>query len=112
MQIRGKTAVVTGASSGLGQATALLLAPSGARVGLLARREDHLADVARQAERFGARACAVSCDVTDAESVARAFERIRIELGEPDILVNAAGVGIWKPFTEITDAQHRAMMEV
>ncbi len=112
MRISGKTAVVTGASSGLGQATALALARAGANVGLLARREDRLADVARQAEQLGVRARFAACDVTDTAAVARAFEWIRTELGEPDILVNAAGVGIWKPFADITDAQHRAMMDV
>jgi short-subunit dehydrogenase len=112
MRIKGKTAVVTGASSGLGQATVLALARSGAHVGLLARREDQLAEVARQAGLFGVRTCVATCDVTDPNAVARAFERVRSELGEPDILMNAAGLGIWKPFADITDAQHRAMMEV
>lgn len=112
MRIRGKVAVVTGASGGLGHATVLALAKDGANVGLLARREDRLLDLARHAESLGARICAVACDVTDSEAVARAFARIRMELGEPDILVNAAGWGVWKPFTEIADAQHLEMMEV
>ena len=112
MRISGKVAVITGASGGLGRAAALALARHGAHVGLVARREDAIADVAREVARLGVKAHAVACDVTDPVAVARAFEGIRTELGEADILVNAAGVGIWKPFAEISDAQHRAMMEV
>jgi short-subunit dehydrogenase len=112
MRIKGKVAVVTGASGGLGEATALALARDGAHVGLLARREDRLTNLARQAEHLGVRACAVACDITDSEAVTRAFERIRAELGDPNILVNAAGLGVWKPFAEISDAQHQEMMDV
>ncbi len=112
MRIKGKIAVVTGASDGLGRAAVLALARHGAQVGLIARRGERLAEVAREAERVGARTCVMVCDVTDPRAVARALERIRAELGEPDILVNAAGAGVWKRFAEITDAQHREMMEV
>ncbi len=112
MRISGRIAVVTGASSGLGRATALALARHGAHVGLVARRGEALADVAREAARFGVRARGVACDVTDPAAVARAFEAFRADLGEPDILVNAAGIGVWKPFADVTDAEHRRMMEV
>jgi NAD(P)-dependent dehydrogenase (short-subunit alcohol dehydrogenase family) len=112
MRISGRVAVVTGASSGLGRAAALALARQGAHVGLVARREEALAEVAREVGRLGARAHAVACDVADPVAVDRALERVRAELGEPDILVNAAGTGIWKPFLEITGQEHRAMMEV
>jgi uncharacterized protein len=112
VKVGGKTAIVTGASGGLGQATARRLARSGARVALVARRGEVLEELAREIEAKGGRARAVLCDVTDPEAVAAALERVRQELGEPDILVNAAGIGVWKPFAEIPVATHRAMMDV
>jgi NAD(P)-dependent dehydrogenase (short-subunit alcohol dehydrogenase family) len=112
MRIEGKTAIVTGASSGLGQAAARLIARRGARVALVARRGDRLEELAREIEGRGGRALAVPCDVADPEAVTAAFERIRRELGEPDILVNAAGMGVWKHFDDIPVSVHRAMMDV
>ena len=90
------------------QAAALV----GALVALVARRGEVLEQLARQIEAKGGRARAVPCDVTDPEAVAAALERVRQELGEPDILVNAAGIGVWKPFAEIPVDAHRAMMDV
>lgn len=112
MQIKAKTAIVTGASSGLGRATALALARRGARIALVARRAELLETLAEEVRGLGARAAAIPCDVADPAAVAQAMERVRADLGEPDILVNAAGIGIWKPFQAITEAEHRAMMDV
>lgn len=112
MQIKAKTAVVTGASSGLGRATAMALARRGASVALVARRADLLEEVAGELRALGARAIGIPCDVADPAAVAKALERVRSELGEPDILVNAAGIGIWRPFHAVSEAEHRAMMDV
>ncbi|HEX6737575.1 MAG TPA: SDR family oxidoreductase [Vicinamibacteria bacterium] len=112
MKLRDKTAIVTGASGGLGRATVRLLAKSGARVAMVARRQDALERVAREVEARGGRVLPVPCDVTDPAAVAAALALVRRELGEPDILVNAAGIGIWRPFAEISDEEHRAMMDV
>jgi NADP-dependent 3-hydroxy acid dehydrogenase YdfG len=88
-RLDGKTAVVTGASRGIGLATARGLIGAGARVALVARNEDTLREVARP---LGEHAVTVACDVTDAAAVAAAAERIRGALGgAPHILVNNAG---------------------
>ncbi len=114
MRIRGKTAIVTGASSGLGRETALLLAKYGASVALVARRQELLEEVAKEARALvgGGSVLAMPSDVGDPAQVSASLDLIRERLGEPDILVNAAGIGIWKRFAEVTDAEHRAMMRV
>ncbi len=96
----GCTAVVTGAASGMGAAVATLLASSGARVALVSRRADRLAELAEKLTADGGRALAVPVDVTDAAAVAAAAATIRAELGRVDLVVNNAGVMLPNPITE------------
>ncbi|WP_445160420.1 SDR family NAD(P)-dependent oxidoreductase [Mycobacterium sp. Dal123C01] len=92
-QILSKTAaLVTGASSGIGAATAKALAAQGSSVALLARRAERLADLKAEIESAGGTALVVAADVTDAEQVASAVQRTVAELGRLDILVNNAGL--------------------
>jgi len=86
-QLAGRTALVTGASSGIGRAVALALAEAGARVAIAARRRDRLTDLAA---RIGA--LPLDLDVTDEAACRRAVERTVDELGGLDILVNNAGL--------------------
>lgn len=112
MRIRGRVAVVTGASSGVGRAVALWLAKRGADVALVARREPLLRELAAEIHTMGQRALVVPADVGAREEVYAAYGTIVESLGVPDILVNSAGIGIWKPFMVISEAEHRAMMDV
>ena len=112
MKIQGRTAIVTGASSGIGRAVAIKLAKRGASVALIARRRHELETVASAIRADGGGAIIVPCDVTDSAAVRAATEEIRASLGEVDILVNAAGVGIWRHFEEISEEEHRLMMDV
>lgn len=87
----GKTAVVTGAGSGIGQAIAVRFAESGAKVYLLDVRREQAKETERRIRQIGG-ACAVAqCDVTDGEATRQAFEKIATE-GKIDVLVNSAGV--------------------
>ncbi|MFC4556410.1 SDR family NAD(P)-dependent oxidoreductase [Georgenia faecalis] len=86
-----RTALVTGASRGIGRALALGLAAAGLDVAVLARDADRLADVAREIEAMGRRAVAVPTDVTDASGVVEAVMRAEGALGSVDLLVNNAG---------------------
>lgn len=98
--LAGRVAVVTGAASGMGEATARLLAASGAKVALLARRADRLAELAQKITADGGTALAVSVDVTSDESVAAAADRVHAELGRADLVVNAAGVMLPNPIDD------------
>lgn len=91
-QLQGKTALITGASSGLGVHFSRVLAEAGATVVLAARRADRLAAEVAAIQATGAQAAAVAMDVTDPGSVDSAFARIAEEVGNIDILVNNAGV--------------------
>ncbi|CAG7653997.1 SDR family oxidoreductase [Actinacidiphila bryophytorum] len=95
--LAGRTAVVTGAASGMGEATARLLAAQGARVALLARRAERLGTLAEKIAAGGGQALAVTADVTDDASVRAAADRIRAAYGRVDLVVNAAGVMLPNP---------------
>lgn len=90
--LRGKVALVTGASSGLGIEFAQGLAMAGADVAVMARRLERLQEVARQLETFGVRALPVAADVRDVTQIEAAVQQIHDTLGPIDILVNNAGV--------------------
>ncbi|MEU3613848.1 SDR family oxidoreductase [Streptomyces sp. NPDC006872] len=98
--LSGRTAVVTGAASGIGAAVAVLLAASGARVALLARRGDRLETVAEKIRADGGEALAVVADVTDEASVAAAADRIHTRYGTVDLVVNNAGVMLGNPIDD------------
>lgn len=88
-----KVVLLTGASSGIGEALALSLAKRGAVLGLLARRQSELEDLAKRCEDTGAKARVFAVDVTDAEAVAEAAQDLRDEFGRIDILIANAGIG-------------------
>lgn len=89
--VRGPVAIVTGASSGLGRATALRLARDGFRVALLARHSEHLAELERDIRRGGGDALSWSVDLAEAPKVEAAIDEVVRAWGRVDVLVNAAG---------------------
>lgn len=108
-QSNGRVAVITGASSGIGEATARALAADGHRLALLARRVDRMQALASE---LGNGALAIEADVTDRDALVAAADRVQAELGGADILVNSAGVMLLAPFTSEQRAEHRQMVEV
>jgi NADP-dependent 3-hydroxy acid dehydrogenase YdfG len=110
--LRGRTAVVTGAASGMGEATARLLAAHGARVALLARRADRLEELAGKIEAEGGRAVAVPADVTDPAGVESAASGIRETYGCVDLVVNAAGVMLPNPVTAGREDEWTRMIDI
>jgi NADP-dependent 3-hydroxy acid dehydrogenase YdfG len=98
--LTGTAALVTGASSGIGAATAKALAAEGAAVALLARRVDRLDELKADIESSGGTALAVPADVTNAEQVAAAVHRVVGELGRLDTVVNNAGLMRMAPAAE------------
>ncbi|HYU12901.1 MAG TPA: glucose 1-dehydrogenase [Stellaceae bacterium] len=101
--ITGQVALVTGASSGIGQHFAEILAAAGAKVALAARRADRLAELARTIEAQGGECLPVTCDVTRQDSIAAAIVAAEAQLGPLSILVNNAGVVVSKPLFEHTE---------
>jgi NAD(P)-dependent dehydrogenase (short-subunit alcohol dehydrogenase family) len=101
--LTGQTALVTGASSGIGRHLALLLAAAGAKVALAARRTDWLAEAAREIEADGGICLPIALDVARADSVSAAVAAAEQALGPLSLLVNNAGVVVSKPALEHTE---------
>jgi NADP-dependent 3-hydroxy acid dehydrogenase YdfG len=106
---QGRIAVVTGASSGIGEATARALAADGYRLALLARRLDRITALA---DELGNGSIAIQADVTDRDSIVAAAERVRQELGGTDVLVNNAGIMLLGPFDSNQRDDYRQMIDV
>src|SRR4051794_39021141 len=98
--LTGRTAVITGAASGIGAATAVTLAASGVKVALLARRADRVTELAEKITANGGQAVGIATDVTSQESVDAAVEAVHAALGRVDLLVNNAGVMIPRNVTD------------
>jgi NADP-dependent 3-hydroxy acid dehydrogenase YdfG len=112
MQLRGALAVVTGASAGIGEATALALAREGAKVVLAARRLDRLEALAERIERTGGAALAVHCDVTDPKQIGSLPAVVHEAFGGCDLLVNNAGVPGGGAFHELSYEQIEQVVRV
>ncbi|MFD9910531.1 SDR family oxidoreductase [Streptomyces sp. NPDC059063] len=112
LPLAGRVAVVTGASSGIGEATARHLAAQGAKVALLARRTDRLTGHVADIEAAGGTAIAVPADVTDPAAIAAAVDRVHQELGRVDLLVNNAGLALPDLLGQDGAANWRRMIEV
>jgi len=108
----GKVAVVTGASSGIGEATALALARAGAAVALGARRKDRLDALAERISGEGGRAHVRAVDLTDESDAAAFIQEAHDELGGLNILVNNAGVMLLGPVAGADTAEWRQMIEI
>ncbi|WP_214626976.1 3-ketoacyl-ACP reductase [Paenibacillus agaridevorans] len=90
--LEGKVAIVTGAARGIGKATAVALAKEGVNVGLVARSEASLKEVADELKGLGVKAAYATADISSKEQVEAAVEALRSELGSADILINNAGI--------------------
>jgi NADP-dependent 3-hydroxy acid dehydrogenase YdfG len=110
--LAGRVAVVTGASSGIGEASAEHLASLGARVVVLARRADRLANLVSWIEKDGGSALAIAADVTDAVAVQRAADRVEAEFGGADLLLNNAGVMLPAPIEELATDQWKQQIDL
>ncbi len=109
---RAKVVVVTGASAGVGRATARAFGAQGAAVGLIARGRDGLEAARREIEAAGGRALVLVTDVADADQVEAAAARVEAELGPIDIWVNNAMVTVFGPVHATTPAEFRRATEV
>ena len=110
-RVAGRTAVITGASKGLGKAMALALAAEGARIALVSRDRDKLAAVAVEIQAAGGEAGVFPADVTSEERVRSVEREILARYGSVQILINNAGVNVRKPTVDFTLNEWRLVME-
>src|SRR5213596_2438435 len=112
MSARAEVVVITGASAGVGRATAQRFAKEGARIGLIARGIDGLEGARRDVEKLGGKALVIPVNVADADKVEAAAARIEAELGEIDIWINNAMTSVFAPIKEMTPEEFRRVTEV
>ncbi len=113
--LAGRVAVVTGASSGIGLATAAALAAAGARVALVSRSAPRLEAAVQQIIRLAPGApppIAQACDVSDPAAVLTMAERVRREAGAPDVVVSNAGIGHWSAVADLPLERIRTVLDV
>lgn len=111
-RLSGSVALVTGSSSGIGEATALALAEEGASVALVARRADRLENLAEKIRAMGRKALVIPADITEEAQAREAVERTVAEFGLLDILVNNAGVMLLGPVENADVAEWERMVQV
>jgi len=109
---RGEVVVITGASAGVGRATAQAFARRGARIGLIARGIERLESARRDVEALGGTALVLPADVADAEAIEQAAERVERELGPIDVWVNNAMASVFSPIKELTAEEVRRVTSV
>jgi NADP-dependent 3-hydroxy acid dehydrogenase YdfG len=111
-KLNGKVALVIGASSGIGEATALALTGEGATVAIAARRLPRLRDLETRIRADGGEALAIGADVTDEAQAAAMVEKILQAHGRLDLLLSVAGIGVAAPFQNTTTDEYRRMVDV
>ncbi|MFC4321807.1 3-ketoacyl-ACP reductase [Litchfieldia salsa] len=110
--LQGKTALITGSGKGIGRAAAIALANEGVNIGLLARTEKDLVEVAKEIEALGVKVAYATADVSSMEEVNSAVESLTAALGTFDILINNAGIGKFGKFLELDPAEWKQIIDV
>jgi len=110
--LKGKNALITGAGKGIGRALAIALAQEGVNVGLIARTEADLQNVAEELKAFNINTAIATADVASIDSVNAAVEKVKTELGVIDILINNAGISSFGSFMELEPARWEEIVKV
>lgn len=111
-KITGKVALITGASRGIGRATALALAEEGVNIGLVGRTLENLKKVEAELKEYDVKVVVAAADVSDINSITSAVELVRTELGPIDILVNNAGISKFASFMELPPEEWTNILNV
>ncbi|WP_270182680.1 3-ketoacyl-ACP reductase [Alkalihalobacillus sp. CinArs1] len=110
--LKGKTALITGAARGIGKAVAVRLAEEGVNIGMIARTEETLQSVAKEIEAKGVKVAYAVADISSNEEVTTAVSRIREELGQTDILINNAGIAKFGGFMDLEVSDWEKIIQV
>lgn len=110
--LKGKKALITGGGKGIGRALAVALAQEGVDIALLGRSAGSLEAVAKEISGMGVKVAYATADVSDLQAVNEAVARLTKELGEPDILINNAGIAAFGNFMELDPAQWEQIIRV
>lgn len=111
-EIKGKTALITGAGRGIGRATAIAFAKEGINVGLVGRTKENLEKVAAELKPFGVKVAFAAANVANNTEVIEAVDQIKAELGAIDILINNAGIGKFGSFLELSPEEFENIIQV
>jgi len=109
--LKGKVAIITGAARGIGKATATALAKEGVNVGLLARTESTLKEVATEIKSLGVKVAYATADVSSKEQVEAAISSLTNDLGAADILINNAGIGNFGTLLEMDPEEWKSIVD-
>ncbi len=109
--LKGKVAFVTGSARGIGKATAIALAKEGVNVGLLARTESKLKEVAAEIESLGVKVAYATADVSSKEQVEAAISTLTADLGAADVLINNAGIGTFGTLLEMDPEEWKSIVD-
>lgn len=110
--LKGKNALITGAGKGIGRALAIALAQEGMNVGLIARTEADLQNVAEELKNFNVHVAIATADVASIDSVNTAVAKVKTDLGAIDILINNAGISSFGSFMELEPARWEEIVKV
>ncbi|MBB5636678.1 3-oxoacyl-[acyl-carrier protein] reductase [Pedobacter cryoconitis] len=110
--LKGKSALITGAGKGIGRALAIALAQEGVNVGLIARTESDLQQVAEELKTFNVQVAVAMADVSSIDSVNTAVAKVKSDLGAIDILINNAGISSFGSFLELEPARWEEIVKV
>ena len=110
--LQGKTALITGGSSGLGEGIALALGRAGAKVAIAARREGQLLEAAERLDKHGVQASCFIADLSLLEQPTELSQKVLAKLGKVDILVNAAGMNLREPFAVVSPKSWQEQLNV
>jgi 3-oxoacyl-[acyl-carrier protein] reductase len=110
--LAGKNAIITGAGKGIGRALAIALAQEGVNIGLMARTDADLQNVAAELKQFGVRTATAAVNVADIDAVNAAVSQLKSDLGAIDILINNAGISSFGSFMELDPSRWEEIVKV
>jgi len=112
-ELAGKVALITGAGSGIGKATAVLMAKAGAKIVAISRTQDEVDETIQEVEKAGSEGLALTADISSEEDMKRVYEQLEKRFGRLDIIFANAGInGVWAPIDELTPEEWRKTIDI